>query len=127
LKKPLAFLAAMLLSALIPTCAGAAEIQAFKPGSPTVLVSATTTSAPVTLPGSGGSLLVYNACTVPVRVDITGNAAITPAAGTPRLPGVPAATLALFEISSLVATVAVKVDSGTACNVELTRGEGMAH
>jgi hypothetical protein len=26
---------ALLLSALIPACAGAAEIQAFKPGSPT--------------------------------------------------------------------------------------------
>jgi hypothetical protein len=64
---------------------------------------------------------------VPVRVDITGAAATTPVVGTPGSLGVPAATFALFKISSSVTTVAVKVDSGTACNVELTRGEGMAH
>jgi hypothetical protein len=117
-----------LLSALIPACAGAAKIQAFKPGSATVLVSATTTSATIALPGSGGSLLVYNACAVPVRVDITGNAATTPTAGTtPGSPGVPPTTLAVLEITSSVTSVAVKVDSGSACNVELTRGEGMAH
>lgn len=117
-----------LLAALIPGCAGAAEIQAFKPGSPTVLVSATTTSASVTLPGNGGSLLVYNACTVMARVDITGNAATTPVAGvSPGSTGVPPTTLVVLEMTSSVTSVAVKVDSGTACNVELTRGEGMAH
>ena len=120
-------LAGLLLATLIPACASAAKLQAFQPGGPTVLVSATTTSASVALPGSGGSLLVYNACTVPVRVDITGTAATTPAVGVPGSLGVPPATYAVFEIGTTVATVAVKLDSGTACNVEMTRGEGMAH
>jgi hypothetical protein len=105
----------------------AAEIQAFKPGGATVLVSATTTAASVTLQGAGGSLLVFNACTVPVRVDSTGNTATTPAVGTPGSPGIPAGNFALMEIGTLASTVSVKVDSGAACNVELTRGEGMSH
>jgi hypothetical protein len=67
---------------LLSTAAGAAEIQAFKPGNPTVLVSATTTSANVALPGTGGSLLVFNSCAVPARIAFTGNAAATPVAGT---------------------------------------------
>jgi hypothetical protein len=122
------YLAGLLLAALTPACADAAAIQAFKPGGPTVLVSATTTSAPVSLPGSGGSLLVFSACTaVQVRIDVTGNnAARTPVVGTPGSIGVPPG-LTLIEIGSLVTSVAVLVDSGTACNVEMTRGEGMAH
>ena len=107
--------------------ASAATRQAFMPGGRTVLVSATTTAAPVTLNGAGGSLLVYNACTVPVRVDFTGATATTPTVGIPGSPGVPAATLAVLEIGTFTSTVSVKVDSGSACNVELTRGEGMAH
>jgi hypothetical protein len=110
--------------------ASAAVRQAFQPGGKTVLVSATTTAASVALQGAGGSLLVYNACTVPVRVDATGNTATTPVAGsppTPGSPGVPPTTYAVLEIGANVVTVSVKVDSGSACNVELTRGEGMAH
>jgi hypothetical protein len=122
------YLVALLISALIPAVAGAAEIQAFKPGNPTVLVSATTTAASVALPGSGGSLLVYNSCTVPARIAFTGNAAATPVAGTsPGSTGIPPTTLAVLEIGSSVTSASVKVDSGSACNVELTRGEGMAH
>jgi hypothetical protein len=125
LNKHLARLA--LISALIPACAGAAKIQAFKPGSATVLVSATTTSAPVALPGSGGSLLVYNACAVMARVDVTGNAAVTPVAGTSNgSTGIPPTTLAVLEIGTFATAASVKVDSGSACNVEITRGEGMA-
>jgi hypothetical protein len=120
-------LAGLLVSALIPVCAGAAELQAFKPGNPTVLVSATTASATVPLPGSGGALLIFSACTVVARVDITGNAATTPVAGTPGSPGIPPTTLVVLEIGSSVTSVSVKVDSGSACNVELTRGDGMAH
>jgi hypothetical protein len=56
------YLVGLLLSALIPAVAGAAEIQAFKPGNPTVIVAATTTSTSVALPGNGGSLLIFNAC-----------------------------------------------------------------
>jgi hypothetical protein len=77
-----------------------------------------------------GSLLVYNPCTVTARVDATGNAATTPAAGsppTPGSPGVPAGNFALLEIGTLVSTVSLKIDSGSECNDELTRGEGMAH
>jgi hypothetical protein len=33
----------------------------------------------------------------------------------------------MYDRVALVTAVSVKVDSGTACNVELTRGEGMAH
>ena len=69
----LSFKAALLLGvALIPSCALGAAIQAFKPGGQTVVVSATTTAASVTLNGAGGSLLVFNACTVEARVDFTG-------------------------------------------------------
>jgi hypothetical protein len=126
---PMRLLKAALLiaAALIPAGIVAAEFQAFKPGGQTVLVSATTTAATVTLQGAGGSLLVFNACTVPVRVDFTGNAATTPAVGVPGSPGIPAGNFALMEIGTLASTVSVKVDSGAACNVELTRGEGMAH
>jgi len=126
---PMRLLKAALLiaAALIPAIAGAAVRQAFQPGGKTVLMSATTTAASVTLQGAGGSLLVFNACTVPVRIDAAGNAATTPAVGVPGSPGVPATTLALLEITSSVTSVSVKVDSGSACNVELTRGEGMAH
>ena len=123
IQKAALFLAAV----LIPTYAVAAGLQAFKPGGRTVLISATTTAATVTLQGAGGSLLVSNTCAVPVRIDATGNAATTPAVGTPGSPGVPAATLAVLEIGTFPTTVSVKVDSGSACNVELTRGEGMAH
>lgn len=116
------------LALLLSTVASlAAEIQAFKPGNPTILVSATTTSANVTLPGTGGSLLVVNACTVPARIETSGQPAATPIVGTPGSLGVPASTMAVFEIGSSVKSVAVLVDSGSACNVELTRGEGMAH
>jgi hypothetical protein len=120
------FKVALLLLALISPL-GAAVRQAFRPGGRTVLVSATTTASPVTLNGAGGSLLVYNSCAVTARIDATGNAATTPVAGTPGSPGVPATTLAVLEIGSVIQSVSVKVDSGTACNVELTRGEGMAH
>jgi hypothetical protein len=111
----------------IPVCSLAAEIQAFKPGNPTVLVAATTTAASVASPGSGGSLLVFNSCAVPARIDFTGNAATTPVAGTPGSPGIPPTTLVVLEIGTGATSASVKVDSGTACNVELTRGEGMAH
>jgi hypothetical protein len=122
------FKAALLLVAvLIPAYAVAAGMQAFKPGGRTVLISATTTAATVTLQGTGGSLLVSNTCTVPVRIDATGNTATTPTAGTPGSPGVPPTTLAVIEIGTFASTISVKVDSGSACNVELTRGEGMAH
>jgi len=126
---PMRLLKAALLiaAALIPAIAGAAVRQAFQPGGKTVLVSATTTAATVTLQGAGGSLLVYNSCIVPVRIDATGNTATTPAVGTPGSPGVPASTYALLEIGAFASTVSVKVDSGVACNVELTRGDGMAH
>jgi hypothetical protein len=107
--------------------AGAATRQAFQPGGKTVLISATTTAAPVTLNGAGGSLLVFNSCAVVARIDATGNVASTPAVGTPGSTGVPAASLAVLEIGTNVTAVSVKVDSGSACNVELTRGEGMAH
>jgi hypothetical protein len=117
----------MLAAALIPACANAAVRQAFQPGGKTVLISATTTAATVSLNGAGGSLLVYNACTVPVRIDATGNAAATPAVGAPGSPGIPASTLTVIEIGANVQTVSVKVDSGVACNVEITRGEGMSH
>jgi hypothetical protein len=47
--------AALFLAAvLIPTYAVAAGMQAFKPGGRTVLISATTTAATVTLQGAGG-------------------------------------------------------------------------
>jgi hypothetical protein len=107
-----------------------AEIQAFKPGGQTILISATTTAATYTLQGAGGSLLVSNVCTVPVRIDATGATATTPVTGsppTPGSPGIPPSTFAVLEIGTLATTVSVKVDSGSACNVELTRGEGMAH
>jgi len=107
--------------------ASAATRQAFMPGGRTVLVSATTTAAPVTLNGAGGSLLVFNSCAVVARIDATGNVASTPAVGTPGSTGVPATSLAVLEIGTNVTAVSVKVDSGSACNVELTRGEGMAH
>jgi hypothetical protein len=120
--------ASLLLAAvLIPAVAIAAKFQAFKAGGQTVLLSATTTATTVTLQGAGGSLLVSNTCAVPVRIDATGNAATTPAVGTPGSPGVPATTLAVIEIGTGVATVSVKIDSGSACNVEMTRGEGMSH
>jgi len=54
--------ALLIAAALIPAIAGAAVRQAFQPGGKTVLVSATTTAATVTLQGAGGSLLVYNSC-----------------------------------------------------------------
>jgi hypothetical protein len=120
----------LLGTVLIPVCAVAANMRAFKPGGQTVLLSATTTATTVTLQGAGGSLLVYNSCAVPVRIDATGAAATTPVTGsppTPGSPGIPAATLAVIEIGTFPTTVSVKVDSGSACNVELTRGEGMAH
>jgi hypothetical protein len=124
----LSFKAAVLLgAALLPSCALGAAFQAFRPGGRTVIVSATTTAASVTLQGVGGSLLVFNSCTFPVRIDATGNTATTPAVGVPGSAGVPASTLAVLEIGTLAAAVSVKVDSGAACNVELTRGEGMAH
>ena len=121
--------AALLLAvALASDEVGAAGIQAFKPGGRTVLLSATTTATTVTLQGAGGSLLVSNTCTVPVRIDATGNTATTPTAGTtPGSLGVPPSAFAVLEIGTLATTVSVKVDSGSACNVELTRGEGMAH
>jgi hypothetical protein len=119
--------AALLLAAALPACAIAAEFQAFKPGGQTVLVSATTTAASVTLQGAGGSLLVFNSCAVTARVDATGKTATTPAVGTSGSPGIPAGNFALMEIGTFAATVSVKVDSGSACNVELTRGEGVAH
>jgi hypothetical protein len=121
--------ALLLAAALIPSCAVAATFQAFKPGGQTVLVSATTTATTVTLQGAGGSLLVFNACTVPVRIDFTGGTATTPAVGVPGDTGIPANTLVVLEMGTgaPVTSVSVKVDSGTACNVELTRGEGMAH
>jgi hypothetical protein len=122
--------AAILLAAvLIPSLAGAATFQAFKPGGQTVLISATTTAASVALQGAGGSLLVFNACTVPVRIDFTGGTATTPAVGVPGDTGIPANTLVILEMGTgaPITTVSVKVDSGSACNVELTRGEGMAH
>ena len=76
------FKAALLLAAaLLANFANAATRQAFKPGSPTVLVSATTTAATVALPGNGGSLLVFNACTVTARIDATSNTATTPVFG----------------------------------------------
>lgn len=121
---------ALLLAAaavLVPVCAIAAKFQAFRPGGQTVLIAATTTATAVTLQGAGGSLLVSNTCTVPVRIDATGATATTPAVGTPGSPGVPAATLAVLEIGTGVASVSVKIDSGSACNVEMTRGEGMSH
>jgi hypothetical protein len=124
------FKAALLLgAALLPSCALGAAFQAFKPGGQTVLVSATTTAASVTLNGAGGSLLVFNACTVPVRIDFTGGTATTPAVGVPGDTGIPANTLVVLEMGTgaPITTVSVKVDSGSACNVELTRGEGMAH
>jgi hypothetical protein len=124
---PMRLFKAALFGALIASPAIAAEIQAFKPGGQTVLVSATTTAASVTLQGAGGSLLVFNACAVTARVDFTGHTATTPAVGTPGSPGIPAGNFALLEIGTLTSTVSVKVDSGSACNVELTRGEGMAH
>jgi hypothetical protein len=117
---------ALLALALMPAVVIAATFQAFKPGGQTVLVSATTTAASVTLQGAGGSLLVFNACAVTARVDATGNTA-TPTAGTPGSTGIPAGNFALLEIGAFASTVSVKVDSGSACNVELTRGEGMAH
>jgi hypothetical protein len=120
-------LEAVLLLALALLPAYAATRQAFQPGGKTVLVSATTTAAPVTLNGAGGSLLVFNSCAVVARIDATGNTATTPAVGVPGSTGVPASTLAVVEIGANVQTVSVKVDSGTACNVELTRGEGMSH
>jgi hypothetical protein len=123
--------AALLLGAvLIPTIAIAANMRAFKPGGSTILLSATTTATTVTLQGAGGSLLVYNSCAVPVRIDATGATATTPVTGsppTPGSPGIPAATFAIIEIGTFPTMVSVKVDSGTACNVEMTRGEGMAH
>jgi hypothetical protein len=124
------FRALLLGVALIPACASAAKFQAFRPGGQTVLIAATTTATAVTLQGAGGSLLVYNSCAVPVRIDATGATATTPVTGsppTPGSPGIPAATLAVLEIGTFPTTVSVKVDSGSACNVELTRGEGMAH
>jgi hypothetical protein len=126
----LSFKAALLGALLIPACAYAAGFQAFKPGGATILVSATTTATTYTLQGAGGSLLVSNTCTVPVRIDATGAAATTPVTGsppTPGSPGIPAGKLAVIEIGANVVTVSVKVDSGSACNVEMTRGEGMAH
>lgn len=121
----------LLCAILIPAGeALAAEIQAFKPGGQTIIVSAATTAATATPPGAGGSLLVYNSCTVVARVDGSGNVATTPVAGSPPTPGslgVPPSTLAVLEFGSGVTSFSVKVDSGSACNVELTRGEGMAH
>jgi hypothetical protein len=64
---------------------------------------------------------------VPVRIETSGSAAVTPTTSVPGSLGVPTATLAVFEIGTTVATVAVKLDSAGPCNVELTRGEGMAH
>jgi hypothetical protein len=125
------FRAVLLLgTVLIPAYAVAANMRAFKPGGSTVLISATTTATTVTLQGAGGSLLVSNTCTVPVRIDATGATATTPVTGsppTPGSPGIPPTTLAVLEIGTFPTTVSVKVDSGSACNVELTRGEGMAH
>ena len=126
----LSFKAALLIAcALIPAHAGAAAFQAFKSSGRTVVVSATTTAAPVTLSGAGGSLLIFNSCTVVARIDITGNTATTPAVGVPGSLGIPPSTYAVLEMGTgaPISTVSVKVDSGTACNVELTRGEGMAH
>jgi hypothetical protein len=121
-------LACLLLSALIPACAGAAALQAFKPGSPTVLVSATTTAASVSLPAGGGSFLVYNSCTVMARVDFSGNAATKPVAGVSNGSlGVPPSTLVVLEAGTFVTSASVMLDSAGPCNVELTRGEGMAH
>jgi hypothetical protein len=122
--------ALMLGVVLIPAYAVAAKMQAFKPGGSTILLSATTTATTVTLQGAGGSLLVSNTCTVPVRIDATGATATTPVTGTPPTPGspgIPPSTFAVLEIGTLATTVSVKVDSGSACNVEMTRGEGMAH
>ena len=119
----------LLAAVLIPAYAVAANMRAFKPGGSTILLSATTTATAVTLQGAGGSLLVSNTCTVPVRIDATGATATTPVTGSPPTPGslgVPPTTLAVLEIGTGVATVSVKVDSGSACNVEMTRGEGMA-
>jgi hypothetical protein len=124
-KTKLILAGALLLAAVIPV--DAATMQAFKPSGQTVLVSATTTTATVTLNGAGGSLLVYNACTVPVRIETNGSAAVTPTTVLLGSLGVPAATYAVFEIGTTVATVAVKLDSAGPCNIELTRGEGMAH
>jgi hypothetical protein len=121
------FRALLLGVALIPACASAAKFQAFRPGGQTVLIAATTTATAVTLQGAGGSLLVSNTCAVPVRIDATGATATTPVPGTPGSPGVPPSTLAVLEVGAGVTTVSVKVDSGSACNVEMTRGEGMAH
>ena len=91
--------AALLLGAvLIPAVAIAANMRAFKLGG--------------------------------LRVDATGATATTPVTGSPPTPGshgIPASTLAVLEIGAFPTTVSVKVASGSACNVELTRGEGMAH
>lgn len=119
--------AAALGLALAPAASLAAEMQAFKAGGQTVLVSATTTATTVALKGAGGTLLIVSQCTVPVRVDATGATATTPAVGMPGSLGVPASSTMMTEVGSLVTTVSVKVDSGSACNVELTRGEGLTH
>jgi hypothetical protein len=127
----LSFKAAVLLgAALLPAYAVAATFQAFKPGGQTIVVSATTTATTYTLQGAGGSLLVSNTCAVTARIDATGATATTPVTGSPPTPGslgVPPSKLAVLEIGTLATTVSVKIDSGAACNVELTRGEGMAH
>lgn len=123
------FLVAAAALALLatPTASFAATEQAFKPGGQTVLVSATTTAATVTLNGSGGSLLIVSACTVPVRVETSGQPATTPTTSVPGSLGLGASSTSLLEVGTFLSTVSVKVDSGSACNVELTRGEGMAH
>jgi hypothetical protein len=122
------FKAALLIAAaLLPSCALGAAFQAFRPGGATVVISATTTAASITLPGAGGSLLVYNSCGVIARVDFSGRTATTPTVGVPGSQGVPAATLAVLEIGTFATSVSVKLDSAGPCNVELTRGEGMAH
>ena len=120
-------LAALALGCLTAQATQAATAQAFQPSGQTVLVSATTTAASVALSGGGTALLIYNACTVPARVETSGAVATTPTAGVPGSLGIPAASVALIQTGGLLSTVSVKVDSGSACNVELTRGEGMAH
>lgn len=110
-----------------PMAARAAALQAFKPGGATVVTLATTSAATVTLQGAGGSLQVYNACTVPVRVETNGGTAVTPTVGTPGSLGVAPSSTQLIEMGIYPLTVSVKVDSGSACNIEITRGEGMAH
>ena len=95
------------------------SIAAFSPEA-TVSAAASTTSAAVTLGGTGPSLLVYNGSSSTAFLSLGATTALT--ATTAGMP-VPAASQVLLGIGATISAAAVVLTSGTG-TVFFTRGSG---